>query len=172
MSVAWTVDPKLTDALREEIVSLWHAASEAGGAVGFVPPVERDAVAAVARATFASLADGEDRLLVGHAEGRLVGLLFFTGNRSGLRMHWRTLKRVMIHPEMQGRGYGRALLAEAERVARASGLEALHLTVRAGNDTERFYQRAGYKEVGRMPGAIRVGPGDDRDEIHMWLPLR
>ncbi|MDR7278990.1 GNAT family N-acetyltransferase [Catenuloplanes atrovinosus] len=172
MSVVWRVDPELTERLREEIVDLWHAASEAGGAVGFVPPVERDAVAAVARATFESVADGEDRLLVGHDDGRLVGLLFFTGNRSGLRMHWRTLKRVMIHPERQGRGYGRALLAEAERVARESGLEALHLTVRAGNDTERFYQRAGYKEVGRMPGAIRVGPGDDRDEIHMWLPLR
>ncbi|MFI5840127.1 GNAT family N-acetyltransferase [Catenuloplanes sp. NPDC051500] len=172
MSVVWRVDPELDERLREEIVDLWHAASEAGGAVGFVPPVERDAVAALARATFVGLEDGEDRLLVGHDDGRLVGLLFFASNRFHLRMHWRTLKRVMIHPATQGRGYGRALLAEAERVARASGWEALHLTVRAGNGTERFYQRAGYKEVGRLPGAIRVAPGDDRDEIHMWLPLR
>ena len=172
MSASWTVDPELTGTLREEIVDLWHAASEAGGSVGFVPPVEREAVAALARATFAGLADGEDRLLVGHDEGRLIGLLFFASNRFHLRMHWRTLKRVMIHPRSQGRGYGSALLAEAERVARESGWEALHLTVRAGNNTERFYQRAGYKEVGRLPGAIRVAPGDDRDEIHMWLPLR
>ncbi|MDP9799703.1 GNAT superfamily N-acetyltransferase [Catenuloplanes nepalensis] len=172
MNVAWRVDPELDTRLQEEIVDLWHAASEAGGAVGFVPPVERDAVAALARATFASVLDGEDRLLVGHEDGRLVGLLFFAGNRSLLRLHWCTLKRVMVHPETQGRGYGRALLAAAERVARDSGWEALHLTVRAGNNTERFYQRAGYKEVGRLPGAIRVAPGDDRDEIHMWLPLR
>jgi hypothetical protein len=29
----------------------------------------------------------------------------------------------------------------------------------------------GYREVGRLPGALRVAPGDDRDEVLMWLPL-
>ncbi|NEE33044.1 GNAT family N-acetyltransferase, partial [Streptomyces sp. SID7982] len=29
----------------------------------------------------------------------------------------------------------------------------------------------GYKEVGRVPDAIRVAPGDDRDDIIMLLPL-
>jgi len=25
--------------------------------------------------------------------------------------------------------------------------------------------------VGRIPGAIRVGPNDNRDEVHFWLDL-
>jgi hypothetical protein len=37
---------------------------------------------------------------------------------------------------------------------------------------EPFYERLGYKEVGRLPGALRVGPGDDRDEIVFWRALR
>jgi hypothetical protein len=41
----------------------------------------------------------------------------------------------------------------------------------AGMGTERFYADLGYQEVGRLPGALRIGPDDDRDEIHMWLPL-
>jgi histone acetyltransferase (RNA polymerase elongator complex component) len=77
----------------------------------------------------------------------------------------------MVHPDLQGRGYGAALMREAERAAREIGWDALHLTVRSGLGTERFYAGLGYKEVGRLPGALRVAPGDDRDEIHMWLAL-
>ena len=47
----------------------------------------------------------------------------------------------------------------------------LQLTVRGGKGTEAFYAKLGYSEVGRLPGALRVADGDDRDEIFMWLPL-
>jgi hypothetical protein len=43
--------------------------------------------------------------------------------------------------------------------------------VRGGTGREAFYQRLGYREVGRLPGALRVDAGDDRDEIVLWLPL-
>jgi ribosomal protein S11 len=56
-------------------------------------------------------------------------------------------------------------------VARKLGLEALQVTVRGGTGREAFYQRLGYREVGRLPGALRVDAGDDRDEIVLWLPL-
>lgn len=86
--------------------------------------------------------------------------------------HWRVLSRVMVHPELQGRGYGAALLAEAERTARDWGLAGLRLYVRGGLGLEEFYGRSGYVEVGRVPGTIRVAPGDDRDDVTMWLDLR
>ena len=63
-------------------------------------------------------------------------------------------------------------MTEAARVARELGLEALLVTVRDGRGTDVFYRRLGYTEVGRIPGAIRVAPGDDRDEIYLWLPLQ
>jgi GNAT superfamily N-acetyltransferase len=164
-------DPELTERLREDVVALWMAVSNAGGAVGFVGQVGPAQVGPVAERTFAGVAEGHDRLLVGYAGDRLAGLLVLVGQRFALAEHWRTVTRVMVHPNLQGQGYGAALLREAERLARDAGWDALHLTVRAGAGVERFYAGLGYKEVGRLPGAIRVAPGDDRDEIHMWLSL-
>lgn len=171
MAVRFVLDPELTPELREQIVSLWRDVTNAGGAVGFVAPVTREQVQATAGAAFAGVEEGHDRLLAGYDGERLVALLFFASNRFVLKEHFCILKRVMIHPDSQGRGWGVALMREAERIGRYLGFEALHVTVRGGHGLEAFYERCGYKEVGRLPGALRVAPGDDRDEILMWLAL-
>jgi predicted N-acetyltransferase YhbS len=170
--VRFELDPPLTPALREEIVSLWLEVSNAGGPVGFVPPVSRAEVDAMAREAFADIETGGDRLLIGRDAAGLAGMLIMVSARFALKEHWRTLKRVMVRTDTQGRGYGETLMREAERVARQAGWAALMLTVRDGHGLDRFYRRLGYQEVGRLPGALRVGEGDDRDEILMWLPLR
>lgn len=171
MSIGFVVDPPLTDALREQIVALWVEVTNAGGAVGFVGPVSADEVRPVAEAAFAAVVDEVDRVLVGVDGDDLVALLFVVDNRFVLKDHWRLLKRVMVTPGSQGRGYGAALMRAAEALGREMGLAGLQVTVRAGAGTENFYRRLGYREVGRLPGALRVGPADDRDEILMWLDL-
>ena len=57
------------------------------------------------------------------------------------------------------------------RMGRELGLEQLQLTVRGGHGLERFYQRLGYTVVGRHPRAVRVAPGDDRDEVMLVCEL-
>jgi GNAT superfamily N-acetyltransferase len=169
--VRFVLNPPLTPALREDVVALWADVANAGGAVGFAGSVSRDEVRAFAAPAFAGVAEGYDHLLVGYADEALAGLLFLVSQRFALAAHWRTVKRLMVHPSLQGRGYGAALLREAEAVARRLGCEALHLTVREGTGVERFYLARGYREVGRLPGALRVAPGDDRDETHLWRDL-
>ena len=44
------------------------------------------------------------------------------------------------------------------------------LGVRGGLQTEKFYAGLGWVECGRLVGGIRVGPGDDRDDI--WMMRR
>ena len=164
--------PKLTDKLREQIVTLWLEVSNAGGAVGFVPPVTRTEVWALAGKTFALIDSGLDDLLVGYEDDRVVAMLIFVDRQFHLSDHWRTVKRVMVSPSAQGKGYGAEIMREGERVARELGWEGLHLTVRDGHGVERFYGNLGYREVGRLPGTLRIAPGDDRDEILMWLALK
>ncbi|MBQ0900522.1 GNAT family N-acetyltransferase [Micromonospora sp. U21] len=171
VSLRLVLDPDLTPQLRAEIVALWVDVSNAGGAVGFVPPVTAADVRATAGPTFAGIADGPDRLLVGYDSDRLVAVLIFCDNRFPLKAHWCVLKRVMVHPDTQGTGYGSALMREAARLGRELGYEALHVTVRDGLGLDGFYRRLGYREIGRLPGALRVAPGDDRDEVLMWLDL-
>jgi GNAT superfamily N-acetyltransferase len=173
VSLTFTLDPAVTPALRDGILDLWADVSNAGGAVGFVPPVTREAIRPELVRHFAGMADGSTRLLVGHdADGRVAATAFLTFNSHRLMTHWIWLYTVMVHPSHQGKGYGRDLLSAAERAARAfGGIDAIRLTCRGGLGLERFYGSCGYKEVGRIPAAIRVAPGDDRDDVIMLLPL-
>jgi GNAT superfamily N-acetyltransferase len=57
-----------------------------------------------------------------------------------------------VHPEHQKRGIGRALLAEAERIARAGGFARLELhTAAMFGHLLRLYGSAGYVETHRGP---------------------
>src|SRR3954447_15045363 len=44
VALTFTLDPAVTPALRDGVLDLWTDVSNAGGAVGFVPPVTREAV--------------------------------------------------------------------------------------------------------------------------------
>jgi GNAT superfamily N-acetyltransferase len=173
MPLTCTLDPAVTPELRDGILDLWTDVSNAGGAVGFVPPVTREDIRPQLLKHFAAMAEGQVRLLVGHDEdGRVAATAFLTLNTHRLMKHWLWLYTVMVHPRHQGKGHGRDLLAAAADAARGiDGIEAIRLTCRGGLGLERFYASCGYKEVGRIPGAIRVAPGDDRDDVIMLLPL-
>lgn len=174
MPLTFTLDPAIGPALRDGILDLWADVTNAGGAVGFVPPVDREDVRPELVGHFVAMAEGRHRLLVGHdEEGRVAATAFLAFNTHRLMTHWVWLYTVMVHPKHQGRGYGRALMAAAADAARTfDGIEAVRLTCRGGLGLERFYGSCGYQEVGRVPGAIRVAPGDHRDDVFMLLPLR
>lgn len=59
---------------------------------------------------------------------------------------------IATHPEWEGRGVGRELMAEAERTARAAGYERMHLTVRVDNHRAiAFYERLGWHRAADEP---------------------
>lgn len=173
MTLTFTLDPVIDPALHEGILSLWADVSNAGGAVGFVPPVTADDIRPALIKQLAAVADGGSRLLVGHDEaGEVAATAFLTHNTHRLQLHWLWAYTVMVHPRHQGKGYGRDLMAAAADAARTfEGIDAIRLGCRGGMGLERFYESCGYKEVGRVPDAIRVAPGDDRDDVTMLLPL-
>jgi GNAT superfamily N-acetyltransferase len=156
--------------LRRELIDCWVAVSNAGGAVGFLPPAHGTQVSPVAAELIAGLDPRRSRLLLAQADGVLAGWLNIQREPSPLMAHWATVNRLQTHPAFQGRGIGTTLMTEARRVARDEmGLEQLHLALRGGTGLERFYGRLGWRVVGSWPGALRIAPGDDRDEILMVL---
>ena len=166
-----TACTRVDDDLRATLLELWTAVTNAGGAVGFVPPVTEDDVVPALDALLARVAQGRERVVVLRVDGELAGWAVLSLSVSPLRRHWATVLRVQVHPDRQGRGLGRVLMTGVHDAARALGLEMLHLTVRGGYGIERFYAGLGYREFGRMPGAIRLAPGDDREEIHLVVRL-
>ncbi|MFJ9792044.1 GNAT family N-acetyltransferase [Streptomyces globosus] len=173
MTLTFTVDPVVDPALREGIVGLWTDVSNAGGAVGFVAPVTQDDIRPEMVKHLVAMAEGRHRLVVGRdGEGRVRACAFVALNAHRLMAHWAWAYTVMVDPALQGRGAGRALMEAVADAARAlDGVEAIRLSCRGGLGLEHFYAACGYKEVGRIPDAIRAAPGDDRDEIIMLLPL-
>ena len=169
MALTFQTHAEISDSLREQLVDIWTDATNAGGAIGFVAPVEREDVEAKAFRTFTV---GKDLMLVGSEDGEPAAFLVFVHHQFPLTDHARLLKTVVVHPKHQGRGYGQELLRAAEAVARTlDGVEMLHLTCRGGLGLEHFYSKCGYTEVGRIPRLLRVGADDYRDEIHMALSL-
>jgi RimJ/RimL family protein N-acetyltransferase len=158
----------LDDALREQVVDLWSRVTDAGGAVGFLPGAPRSAVAS-------ALAAHEEQMASGDAfagalrgpDGAVLGWGWWVRVTNPLLHHGRWLYRLMVDPARQGCGLGLVLVAGLHRLAREDGAELLQLGVRSGSGASRFYARSGYVEVGRIPGAIRVAPGDDRDDVTM-----
>ena len=71
--------------------------------------------------------------LVGSVRGRLVGTTWHVG-------------RLMVAPDLQGRGLGRALLAHAESLAPVEATSCSLVTGAASADNIRMYRRAGYRE--------------------------
>jgi ribosomal protein S18 acetylase RimI-like enzyme len=52
---------------------------------------------------------------------------------------------IAVDPRLQGGGVGRAIMEEAERIARADGYEQMHLTVHPSNgQAVRFYEHGGW----------------------------
>ncbi|MEU7583852.1 GNAT family N-acetyltransferase [Streptomyces sp. NPDC041068] len=138
-----------------------------------MPPVTADEIRPEFVRHLVAMAEGRARLLVGRDEqGAVAATAFLTYNTHRLMKHWLWLYTVMVHPRHQGKGYGRDLMAAAEGAARGiDGIEAIRLTCRGGTGVDRFYASCGYKEVGRVPGAIRVGSGEGRGDVMMLLPL-
>jgi GNAT superfamily N-acetyltransferase len=159
--------PRVDDVLRGQLLRCWTDVSNAGGAVGFVPPVVEDDVAPVLDRLIEGVHSGRDVLAVLTVDGEPAGFATLVASLTPLRRHWGTVLRVQVHPRHQGRGLGRVLMAGVHDLARGRGWEFLQLTARGGTGVDGFYRGLGYTEYGRLPGAIRVAPGDDRDEIMM-----
>ena len=157
--------------LRAGLLGLWVTVIDAGGSVGFTRPAPVPDVARTLDAALARVAAGTDVLGVLRSGRAYVGMGLLVDTGSGLRRHWRTVLRVMVAPHLQGGGNGRLLMAGLHDLARGLGLEQLALSVRGGQGLEGFYERLGYAVIGRHPGAIRVAPGDDRDEVMLATRL-
>ncbi|WP_052864846.1 GNAT family N-acetyltransferase [Streptomyces niger] len=170
MTIRFHRDPAVTPELRDGVCALWADVSNAGGAVGFVPPVTREDIRPELVKHLAAMAEGRARLIVGQdASSTPLATAFVYANTHRLMRHWLWVYSVMVHPSLQGQGVGRELMAAVEDAARdTEGIRGLRLTCRGGTGADRFYGSCGYKEVGRVPDAIKVADDDYRDDITMW----
>ena len=84
--------------------------------------------------------------LAGMYEGRLVAMGAFRKTSEELA----EIKRMRVHPDFQGRGFGQIMLDELEIRALALGYTKLHLDTSVKQAAaQKLYMKNGFRETGR-----------------------
>jgi tRNA (guanine37-N1)-methyltransferase len=99
-----------------------------------------------------------DTVLVARSGGRLVGAV-----RASLDGESWEVGRLMVAPDLAGRGLGRALLERIEALAPAGATTYALFTGAGSLRNRRMYQKAGYRLRGEVePGVVRMSKGISR----------
>lgn len=151
--------------LAYQLGNLWLAVTRAGGAVDFVPDTPELDVRVAANRAVAEVRSGLAHLLALGQGPELVGTVFVVPGALTVGRHRGDVRRLMVLPRLQGRGGGGRLLDAAVTHARSLRLDRLRLSARSGTGLPEYYAARGWTEVGRWPGAVRLAPGEDRDEV-------
>lgn len=92
-------------------------------------------------------------VIVAEDDGRIVGFASVGPSEDGVEGEM-TLYTLYLHPDAIGKGIGRALLSEAERVMVKRGAKSASLRVLTANERARkVYVHAGFSAD---PGSVRV----------------
>ncbi len=149
------------------LLTLWHRVAEAGGAVGFALPVDRAQLGAAVAGVIDDLRSGRACAFALTRNRAVVGFALLEPGRQ-ISAHTGVIKSVMVEPAGQRNGLGRILMESILTLATRIGLQRVSLTVRDGTGAEKFYTDLGFVETGRLPGWIRLGPHDERDQVTMF----
>lgn len=77
-----------------------------------------------------------------------------------------------VHPDWQGRGFGRKLIQRLLKIARQHGAETAFLEVRVNNrQALKLYERLGFVEVGRRKNYYPATGEQREDALVMSLEL-
>jgi GNAT superfamily N-acetyltransferase len=125
---------------------------EGGASVSFMWPLARGRALDFWR----GVATGVERrqrivVLAEDEAGRIVGTVQVLLDQPENQPHRGDIAKMLVHRRARRRGVGAALLAMAERSARAAGKTLLVLDTVTGGDAERLYTAQGWERVGVIP---------------------
>jgi acetyltransferase len=144
---------------RKPLVELLRDAVEGGASVGFLAPLAPEEALAYWRGVEDELAKGHRELLVAERDGKVVGAVQLELAEQPNARHRAGVAQLLVHSQAQRQGIARALMREAEELARGHGRMLLVLDTRAGDAAEQLYLRLGYVRAGAIPGYVRSGAG-------------
>jgi GNAT superfamily N-acetyltransferase len=160
-----------TDLIQErefdQLAEILRAVVNDGASVGFLPPLDRDEALAYWR----GVTQPDVRLLLAERDGRIVGTAQLALAMKANGNHRAEVGKVLVHPNAQRQGIGRALMVGIEPIARREGRSLLHLDTREGDGSNALYKSLGYIEAGKIPAFARSGNGDLHPTVFYYKQL-
>ncbi len=111
-------------------------------------------------------------VVIAEVGGAALGTYFLKRNQAGGGAHVCNCGYVTA-PEARGRGVARAMLGHSLERARAAGFAAMQFNFVVETNTRAIdiWRRAGFREVGRLPGAFRHPGRGTVDALILWRDL-
>ena len=139
--------PQVIAALAELLVETVAS----GASVSFMHPLRLEVATAFWTNALAA-ADAGGRVVLGAMEqGELIGTVTLLLDAPENQPHRGEIAKMMIRLNRRGRGIGRALMIEAERIARERGRTLLTLDSATEDGAGEFYERLGFTKAGIIP---------------------
>jgi acetyltransferase len=165
------LDANQARALVPQLAALLQDVVNAGGTVGFMPPVSSEEASAYWLDVVRALEGPWRVLLVARNGPEIVGTtqLDLCGRSNGL--HRAEVMKVMVHPARQSQGIGMKLMQAVELEAEHERRTTLVLDTREGEPSERLYEKAGFIKAGVIPNYARSSDGTLHSTVYMYKLL-
>jgi ribosomal protein S18 acetylase RimI-like enzyme len=123
----------------------------AGGSVSFMHPLATADAEAFWMNSLAAADTGQCVVLGAYEDGRLVASVTLDLTCPPNQPHRADIAKLMTRVAARGRGYARALMVEAERVAVERGRTLLTLDTAEDDGAAGLYEGLGFERVGVIP---------------------
>ena len=146
-------------------------AVESGASVGFLPPLARAEADAYWRSVIAAMREGS-RVLLAAMDGTLLqGSVQLQLEMRVNGKHRAEVMKLFVHRRARRQGIARALMAEAESIARKLGRSLLIMDTRKGGEAHRMCEALGYTQFGEIPGYARSANGELHTTVFFYAVL-
>jgi GNAT superfamily N-acetyltransferase len=122
-----------------------------GGSVSFMHPLDAEVAANFWTTSLAAAAAGARVVLGALEKGELIGTVTLHLDCPPNQPHRGEIAKMMTRPSRRGRGVARALMVEAERIARQRGRTLLTLDTAEDEGAGPFYEKLGFTRAGVIP---------------------
>ena len=142
-----------------------------GASVSFMHPLAPQDAAAFWTNSLAAADQGARVILGALEDDRLIGTVTLLLDLPPNQPHRTEIAKMMTRPTHRGRGIGRALMREAERIARQRGRTLLTLDTADEDGAAPFYEKLGFIRAGLIPGYALKPYGGLCGTIIYWKRL-
>ncbi|SLN40614.1 GNAT family N-acetyltransferase [Oceanibacterium hippocampi] len=136
----------------DDLAAIIRESVGGGGAIGFLQPFTADDADRFWRRTIRpEIASGQRILFAAARNGPIVGTVQLVVGMPPNQPHRCEIAKMAVRPAARRQGIARALLAAAERQARALGRTLVTLDTRTGDSAEALYASMGFERAGIIP---------------------
>jgi GNAT superfamily N-acetyltransferase len=156
--------PQHFDTQLDALAEILHACVNDGASVGFILPFTLEASRSFwQNAIEPSLHSDDNVLFVAVSDGETIGTVQLCCATMPNQPHRADVSKMLVHPNYQRKGVGKALLAALEAEAKLRNRTLLTLDTRTGDNAEPLYKSVGFQEAGIIPQFCRDTKTDRLD---------